>query len=430
MASEHDRIRPERPVGSNYRWVIAALFGLITFLTMGFITNTRGLYLKVVTDELSISRSLYSVNDILRYVSSAVLSVLFGTLIAWLRPRRMIVVSVVVLAVSQVLYALAQDLTLIYIGGLLVGVGISGCSTATVSYVIGKWFQEHRGTVLGVILSTSGIGASVGTMLLRPVITGESSALGSTGWRTSYYIAAALMVVLLFVVLLLYRDAPENEAAQLQLPEKRRGRTWEGIPWKTVRRSPGFYLLCVSVLLGAAVVQSVYSVSTAHLEDVGLESGYITSIVGISSFLLFVAKVISGYSYDRLGLPVTMLLCHVAGAVATFLLAFVTPETPFFGLAHEILMPFGLPIETVMIPLIASELYGERSFAKTTGILVAVTYVGYTVGALVINSSFDALQTYRPILIVFAVVMVVTGVLTQVEMRRAGAARKAAEAAE
>ncbi len=410
----------------GYKWVIVGMLGLILVIGLGFVANIRGLYLKPVTEELGIPRSLYAVNDTLRYVASALLNAVFGVVVAKLSARWMLVLGVAMLALSQVLFAGAHDLSLIYAGGFLVGLGLGGASTTAASYVVNQWFTKNRGTVLGAILALSGVGTAVSTALLRPVITGERSVFGFTGWRTSYLIAGAVTFALMLLVLLLYRSAPKR-TEEAGLSEKKRGRIWDGVAWDRVVRSPSFYLVCFCVFLGSGVGQSVYNSAAAHLEDVGLDSAVITRVMSVSSILLFIAKLFSGVIYDRFGLLAAMLSSDLAAVVSITLLA-AAGASDTCAVLGELLMPFCLPIATVLLPLLASDLYGEKSVTQATGVFLSVNYVGYAVGGVVINRAFDLARSYIPILFVFAGLMVLVTVLIAVLIRRGEAARDALEA--
>jgi predicted MFS family arabinose efflux permease len=346
--------------------------------------------------------------------------------VAKLGARMMLVAGIAMLGLSQVLLAGAQDLAPIYAGGLLIGLGLGCASTTAVSYVVNKWFTRNRGTVLGAILALSGIGTAVSTALLRPVIQSERSVFGFTGWRTAYWISAVATFALIFLVLLLYRSAPERTAEE-RLPEKKRGRDWSGVEWKQVLKTPSFYLICFCVILGSGAAMAVYNSVAAHLEDVGLDSAVITRVMSVSSILLFVAKLLSGVIYDRFGLLTATLSSDLAAIVAFLLLAAAgTSDT--CAVLGELLLPFCLPIATVLLPLLASDLYGEKSVTQVTGVFLSVNYVGYAVGGVVINRAFDLARSYIPILFVFAGLMVLVTVLIAVLIRRGEAARDALEA--
>ena len=392
-----------------YKWIVAGLMGLLAFVGVGFSANIAGLYLKTVTEDLQIERGLYSLMNLFRYGACALLNASFAFLVGKLGAKKLLVLSLSVLVASQLAYSFAQGLPMIYLGGLLLGFGFNSfCATIT-GYIIGRWFTEGRGTELGGVFSTTGAGCALAT---------RSVASSLLGLRTSYRIVAALVGVLIVLVLLLYRNASIPAGVVPDGGHKKRGMVWDGIDWSTVRKERLFYLRCVGVFLSGSVIQGVYGVATAHLEDVQLDSAYITGVVTVASVVLCLAKILIGVCYDRLGLPFTVLFCHVTGVIGIGLLAFVSKAAPGFGLAYEVLSPFAMTQETVLLALIASDLFGEKSNAKVLGILVSVSAVGYASSAFLLNRLYDRLGSYQLILIGSAVLLAAATLLIQIEIRR------------
>ena len=66
-----------------------------------------------------------------------------------------------------------------------------------------------------------------------------------------------------------------------------------------------------------------------------------------------------------------------------------------------------------MLPLYASDLFGEKSFAKVLGIFVSVNVAGYALGAPLLNLCYDVLGTYVPSLVAVGLIMSVVFVLLQ-----------------
>ena len=65
----------------DYKWIIVALLFLMTMISLGFCSSTRSLYIAPITAALHIKRGAFSVNDSLRFVTTAVVSVFSGVLI-------------------------------------------------------------------------------------------------------------------------------------------------------------------------------------------------------------------------------------------------------------------------------------------------------------------------------------------------------------
>ena len=103
-----------------------------------------------------------------------------------------------------------------------------------------------------------------------------------------------------------------------------------------------------------------------------------------------------------------MLICDCAAVVMILLLSAVTNSTrgQVVALTYAVLAALALPLETVMLPLIAADLFGEREFAKLLGIFVSVNTAGYAVGPLLTNLCVDMVGTYRPVFLLYSVLMV------------------------
>ena len=107
------------------------------------------------------------------------------------------------------------------------------------------------------------------------------------------------------------------------------------------------------------------------------------------------------------------------------LLACVSRAAPGFGLAFEILNAIAMTQETILLPLIASDLFGDKSSARVRGNFVSVCAIGYAVSSYIMNCVSDRWHSYRPILIVYAVLFAAVTVLMQVEIRRGEREREA-----
>jgi len=65
----------------DYKWVIVALSFLMVMICLGFCSSPKSLFIGPVTDALGIKRSLFSINDSMRFISTAVINIFFGSLI-------------------------------------------------------------------------------------------------------------------------------------------------------------------------------------------------------------------------------------------------------------------------------------------------------------------------------------------------------------
>jgi len=315
-------------------------------------------------------------------------------------------------------YSFANSIYGFYLGGFFLGLGLSWCTTTMVGYVVGKWFREKRGTIMGIILAANGLGAAVATQIVSPLIH-DTSVPGGFGYRNAYRLTAVILAAVLVLVLIFCREQPKDYVDSGEKPSHHkkkpaRASTWEGMEFAQSIRKAWFVPVALCVFLTGACLQAVSNVATAHLEDVGMNLEFIATVVSLHSLALTVAKIAAGVSFDKFGLRVTLLLSHAIAAVSIFCLAMVNAQS--YGLAsfYEIMISFALPLETIMLPLIAADLFGEKSYAKMMGLLVSINTAGFALGAPITNWICDKTGTYRGVLFFLAGAMAVILVTFQV----------------
>lgn len=389
----------------GYRWVVVGCCFVMILVCLGFCSSTKGLYLSAVTEALQLERSLYSINDTLRYVASATMNLFFGVLVLRFGPRKLIAGGFLCLAASMAAYSVAESLPVIYLGGFLLGMGQSWTSTTIVGYVIGRWCPENKGTIMGAVLAANGLGSAAAAQIVGPMINGSTF-----GYRDAYRFTAILMLVVGIVVVSLFRSKPAREIAAPAKTKKSRGVRWEGITLKQCVKTPYFYIACFYVFVMGLVIQSLSAIYPAHMKDVGLDPAYVTTVVSVYAVILSGTKFLTGVAYDKLGLPVTLLICNVATTAASLLLAMLGATTNALAMVYGIVYAIGVPIQTIGMPLITADLFGQRDEASILGVLVAVSTVGYAVGTPMVNLFYDKQGTYNTALLIMATAMALASV--------------------
>lgn len=390
-----------KKIRENYHWVIIMACFLLIFAALGICGGNRSLYLAAVPSALGIPRGAYSVGDSIRYIATSITNLFFGALMMKFGPRKMVSVGVSALAVSCFLNSLAENVWVIYLANAFLGFGLTFTGTAFVGYLIRRWCKENQGTILGLVLCANALGAAVTAPIFTPFILGDNP----FGYRDVYRITALIAICIGILMFVFIRDTKDEKT----LPQKKKakGNVWEGITMKQALRTPYFYIACVCIFCTGAVLQSVSGVSSAHMKDQGLDAGFIATTISAHALALAVFKFSAGWLYDKKGLKFTMLICDSAAVVMILLLSMVTTSTQgrVFAFAYAVLSSLALPLETVMLPLIAGDLFGEKEYSKLLGVFVSVNTAGYALGPLVSNLCFDAIGTYKPVFWTYAGIM-------------------------
>lgn len=387
----------------NYKWVVVGACFLMIFTCLGFGSSTKPLFLGPITEALNIPRSLFSINDSFRYITTSVVNIFFGTLIAKFGPKKLIGFGFLSLTGSALCYALAPNIFVFYIGGIMLGMGFSFTGTTMVGFVVNKWCKRNKGTVMGAVLASNGLGGALSAQVVSPII--ESSA---TGYKLAYLVIACIFLVVGTLVFVIVREPREDEIEEGEnIPRKRRGESWIGVENGEVLKKPYCWAALFCCFVFGLTLNGISGISAAHMRDVGLDPTYVATVVSCHSLALAGFKFLSGFLYDRFGLRVTVAISSMTGVAVMLTLSAVTNTTTGMILAmiYGVFSSLALPLETVMLPIFAGDLFGQRSYTKMLGIIVSVNTAGFAAGSLFMNICYDILGSYASALVVAACMM-------------------------
>ncbi|MCQ2401153.1 MAG: MFS transporter [Lachnospiraceae bacterium] len=411
----------------NYSWVIFAVSFLMVFVSLGFINTVKSLYLAPITNETGISRMVFSLSDCCRYIVIAGMNMMFGTFINKFNPRAMVAFGFGFLIIAVTLYSIAHTAIVFCIGGVFLGLGLAWTTTTMVGFFVEKWFTTAKGSVMGIILAASGAGGAVATQIMSPIINYSASS-----WRQGYRLMAVILLVTGVLVVLLLRNNPKEVGmkpfSKKGGEKKKRGSSWTGFEEKDIFRKSWFYVVIGCFLFYGILLQAYVSTAAAHFRDIGIDNTTIANVISIYSVCLFIAKMAVGALFDRFGLRKVLTVCSIGGAATLFFLANVGNSSAVYIYAP--LSVFALPIETVLLPLLTLDLFGQKAYARIMGIIVGTVQLGYCGGSLIPNYFFDRFGTYRGIYTVFGCLVIVTVIAVNFCITKAHKERKLLEAAQ
>lgn len=409
----------------HYGWVILTLCFLSVFTAFGFGSSPNGLYLAAVTENMGFSRSLFSIADSCRYIATTVVNLFFGKLIAKYGARKLLTAGFICLTAYCLINASARQLWHFYVGGTLLGIGISWTTISLVSVVIEDWVDGNKGTITGLILASNGLGGALATQVVSKFLYSRPD-----GWRTSYLVCGLIMAAIGLLGFLFLRNKPsDKDCLPLHVGHgEQKARTnsdWLGVDAHVALRRPYFYLCIFCVFLIAVAINCVGSSSTAHLLDRGIDKTAVVNSVSIGSLVVVLSKTATGVVFDRLGLRLTSLFCQLCTVASIVLLLFVSNGSA--AMVYQVVWAIGLPLNTVVLPLIAKECFGLKSYAFLMGLMVSVNSLGSVISPPIMNFIFDTTGTYRSGLISMLCLMVFSTIVMQFVITAAHKERKKIE---
>lgn len=398
----------------DYKWVILCVCFMMEFICLGFASSNAGMYLTATTDALGFERSLYSLNTSFRQVVSIVVSLFFGSLLNKFGTKKLVCIGLISIVLSTGLNAYASQLYQFYIAGALLGVGAILTGSTMASTVIRMWFDKNIGKYTGIALCANGIGGAVAAQIIAPYIY----SIDPFGYRIAYKISALIILVSSIVIMVLLKEPPTRP---IPTEKAKKGPTWSGLSFEEVKRKPYFYYLIILVFLNGICIESIGNSGVAHFKDSGIDGDFIANISTVASLVLTVGKVLIGIFYDKKGLRVTLMTCHIIVVISLIMVQFadnsILGRTAAMGCMA--LGRLALPIETVMLPLIAADLFGSNAMVGVIGVLVAAVKAGSCIDAPLCNFVYDITGSYIPIYVCFSIMMVLVAIGFQVVINTA-----------
>ena len=403
-------MQPKKKI--NYMWVMVFVCFMLGFFCLGFCSGNKSLYLAAITEALGIKRSLFSIGDSIRYLTTAGVNLFFGSLLHKLGVRKMVGVGILALIIQSVLSAVATNIWGFYAAGLFLGIGLAFCTTTMISFVIRRWCKENTGKILGFVLAANGVGAAAAAQVVSPIIYNPENPFG---YRIAYLIMAACLAVVALIVLPLIKEQPEDGPSAKPVQKQAKSRDWVGMDYADAKKKGYFYIAALCIFATGMCLQALSGIAAAHMKDVGLEPDFVARMVSLQALVMACTKFLTGVSYDKFGMRVTMTICDVAAVIATVLLTLTTATATGMALAaaFAVMVALALPLETIMLSLFAAELFGNRAFPKTMGIFAAVNTAGYAVGNPIANWVFDTFGSYNPIILTFGAIMLAVTIVFQ-----------------
>ena len=207
-----------------------------------FFRNVNAIIEADLVGDLGFSAASLGLLTSVYFISFASFQLPLGLLLDRFGPRRTESVLLIFAALGALIFSMAESLSGLILGRLLIGFGVSACLMASFkAYVL--WFPPDRLPLMnGLQMVAGGLGAMSATVPLR-------TALEFTDWRGVFLILSGLA---LFSALVLWLVYPEKEGSTGPVPMKKQ---LEGL--KTVLTSRPFLAIAPLVMFSQSAQMAI-----------------------------------------------------------------------------------------------------------------------------------------------------------------------------
>ena len=184
-------LRAAQPEGFFGWWVVAGCF-VMASACWGLAFYGNGLYLTHLTRDLGWSITTVSNGFTLFYWLGALLIVATGRWIDRLGPRISASVGALSMTVAVILIAHVASVEQFYLALCFLALGWAWMSGAAINATVARWFDRKRGLALSVALT----GASMGGMVVVPLMIWTVAKIGYSNGLTVVALVMCLLVLL------------------------------------------------------------------------------------------------------------------------------------------------------------------------------------------------------------------------------------------
>jgi MFS family permease len=399
----------------HYGWVVAA----VTFLTL-LITaaamGTPGVLIVPLEKEFGWSDAQISSALALRIM----LFGLFGPFAAAFMNRfgvRQVIIAAMALISAGLLASLAmtQLWQLVLLWGVVVGVGTGLTAMVLAATVATRWFNQHRGLVMGMLAASN----ATGQLVFLPLIAELSTRFG---WRASLIFIAAMLGFVALVASLFMRNRPSDLNLPIYGETKVTPPPAEGVGLvsllmaplyvlKEAARVPVFWVLFGTFFVcGCSTNGLVQTHFITLCHDYGLAATAAASVLAMMGIFDFFGTIGSGWLSDRF--DNRWLLFWYYGLRGISLLYLPFTDFTFYGLSLFAVF-YGLDWIATVPPTV--KLTADRFGPEKAGMVFGWVFAGHQIGAA--SAAFGAglirteYSTYLPAFFMAGVLCIIAAFL-------------------
>lgn len=370
----------DNPAYSKKHWLVLTAIMLMCGSSIGLIVNSNGVFYTPMATDLGILRGTVSLHGTFVSMATAFASLTVSSVVDRFGWKKTLFFGVFCGFLGTFLMAFAKNILLIYVFGIIRGVGSAFYSMVPMTMIVNKWFQEKKGLAVGLAAGTSGV---IGA-LAAPVL---ASLIESNDWRYAFIIMSIFVVVLALPILFIpYAYEPRDEGLLpygFKKPEKNSKPLRQ--PSLENNRSTKIVFAAL-MLIGFLNTTTVFTSQhfPGYGESVGLSPETASFMLSAAMIGNLSGKFAFGALSELIGTVKTSLGMFVISIISTLMLIFlIHPVTLIIG---SLLFGFLFSIGGVALPLLSTEffdpvtgvkVYARVNFIASMGAAISVTLVGF-----------------------------------------------------
>jgi MFS family permease len=379
----------------HYAWVVAGVTFLVLLAAAGVRTAPQVL-IKPLEQEFEWTRSNISFAVAVSILWFGLGGPLAGTLVERFGVRRVMVGGLSLVAAGLAALVFIDSLSQLHLfWGLVVGIGTGALANVLGAVVAQRWFNKHRGLIVGLL----GAASATGQLVFLPSMIWLTE---QGGWRGAMQAAAIVAALIVIPVVWLMRDWPRDKGLRPygdegeSAPRREPGAPLQRTPLAQAARTLDFWLLAASFFVCGYTTNGLIGTHLLpHAIEHGFDSTAAAGVIGLMGMMNIVGTLASGWLTppgaglsDRYDNRTLLVACYTFRAASIAFLPFVAD---MLGLAAFAVV-YGLDWIATVPP--TTNLTAQRFGRGSVGVLYGWIFFAHMVGAAVAAYAGGVMRDY------------------------------------
>ena len=375
-------------------WAIAAACFLASSVAVGGSQYSFGHFVEPLENTFGWTRTQIGLSLSLIAFGSFI-SPLIGSLIDKQGSRRIMAFSMAVFGISYLVRPFMTELWHWYFLSVVQSFSIVGAAMLPPGKLVGLWFPENRGRVIGI----TAMGNNFGGMVIQPII---AFLVTVYNWKVAYAVVGALGILVSIYSYLVVKN-PDSESQGILESEKKTDNS-TGFTLKEAIRTKSFYAITFAILCGTFTYSSLLPQVSSHLIINGVRESTASIAVSLFATCGMVGKFVFGNLSDKYGPRMALVLDLCGQAIFASLLVYAGDGLPVWVIVPA--MGFFLGAFGALYQLIVIDAFGVKHFGAIMGVIAISNAVPSFLGPIIAGMSFDITGSYAVAFVITSVIFV------------------------
>ncbi len=339
----------------HFAWFVA--FGLLMMQSaiFGILVNCAGIVFSAIISDLDFKAGDLSIYYTVRSIATALTIPISMKMFFKYNSRIVMAIFGALAAISFGGMFFFTQLWHWYIAAIIAGTAI-GCLIVCIPIVITNWFNKFTGTVLGLVLASSGLVGAIYSPIFARMIE-------NYGWRMASLITGGVIFLLSVIPSLLTIDSSPQKVNKQPLGEKIEvdKKKFE----KVVMPKKSIFIMCVLISLFMGAISQFANQIPTYANSIGFTASIGATFTSFAMVGNVLSKMIFGAVYDKVGVFTALKGAVIITGMA--LVMFFLMDKVVFICVAAILFGAVYSITLIAVPMLIKDVYGDEMYKKTLG---------------------------------------------------------------